>query len=96
MALKEILCPKCGSATYKAGISCGNQKYKCRNPECKITFKENYKNKGWKIGMEAEVLKKIEENCSMRGTARMLGVSLLYVIKVVKKSRARSSTSTIS
>ena len=96
MALKEILCPECGSQTYRAGVNRGNQRYKCRNKECYIAFQEEYERKGCDAGTEDKVLKLMTENCSMRGISRILGVSLPYVIKVVKKSRTKSSTSTIS
>jgi len=92
MAKIEILCPDCGSQTYRAGISRGNQRYKCRNKECYIAFQAEYRRKGCDVESEGKILKLMEESCSMRGISRILGVSLPYVIKVVKKSRERSIT----
>ena len=67
MAIKEVLCPRCESRTYKAGISNGNQRYKCRNKECGKAFQENYINRGFEPGIEDKALNLLEENNSMRG-----------------------------
>jgi transposase-like protein len=91
MAKEEIKCPYCQSEVYKNGINCGCQRYKCRNEVCRKTFQRVYNNIGATPGIEGIVLKLLEENNSLRGISRILGISMPFIFDFLKKKLMKSN-----
>lgn len=88
MAIIEIRCPNCQSLhVIKAGRQeNGAQRYRCQNPACQRTiFQLDYSIKGHLLETQRQIVDLALNGSGIRDTARVLGVSPVTVIKVLKK-----------
>lgn len=88
MVLEAVLCPTCGNDdVVKHGqSSSGNQRYKCRNPEChRSTFMREYAYRGHLPEVKQQIADMAVNGSGIRDTARVLRISPTTVIEELKK-----------
>lgn len=88
MAFIEVHCPDCqGRDIVKFGRQAnGEQRYRCKNPECQRVFLLNYQDKGRLPEVKQKVIDMVLNGSGIRDTARVLGISQMTVMDVLKKS----------
>ena len=94
MAIIEIRCPNCQSLhVIKAGRQAnGAQRYRCQNPPCQRTiFQLDYSIKGHLFETQRQIVALALSGSGIRDTARVLRVSPVTVIKVLKKKAPASA-----
>jgi transposase-like protein len=88
MVVINVKCPDCGSekvGKYGFGKK-GQQRYKCKNAECKTTiFQLEYRNKGCERGVEEKIIRMAVNANGIRDTARVLEISKYKVTATLKK-----------
>ena len=90
MAEIKVLCPYCGSDNIvKYGKnSTGKQRMLCRNPECRHkTFQLEYENYASKPGTKEKIVEMAMNGSGVRDTSRVLKISPVTVIEVLKKQK---------
>lgn len=85
---KKVKCIHCGNDDVrKYGKLNGTQRYQCHNG-CGRTFQVDYKNKAWEPGTDKKVVEMAMNGSGIRDTARVLGISPMTVMSVIKKKPA--------
>ena len=88
MAMIAVSCPNCrGTRVVKAGTQPnGTQRYRCQNPACPRTiFQLAYVALGRRPETQRQIVEMALNGSRIRDTARVLRVSPVTVLKVLKK-----------
>lgn len=87
MVFIEIHCPDCqGEDVVKFGRQPnGEQRYRCKNPDCQRVFLLNYQDKGRLPEVKQKVIDMALNGSGIRDTARVLGISQMTVMDVLKR-----------
>ncbi len=96
MVLIPVKCPDCQSAeVVKYGKQPnGEQRYRCNHSACdRKTFLLNYTNKGNQPGTKEKIIEMAGTGSGIRDTARVLKISPVTVISVLKKQNPSYSRS---
>jgi len=91
MASILVKCPECGGEdVIKHGKTRdGKQRFLCREEGCKTkTFLLEYLRKGWRFGIEEEIVELAMNGSGIRDTARVLKISATTVIEKLKKKES--------
>jgi len=94
VAIIEVHCPDCqGLHAIKAERQAnGAQRYRCQHPACQRTiFQLDYSIKGHLPETQRQIVALALNGSGVRDTARVLGVSPVTVIKVLKKKALPSA-----
>ena len=97
MVLIPVKCPDCQSIdVVKYGKQPnGEQRYRCNNSACdRKTFLLKYVNKGNQPGTKEKIIEMAGNGSGIRDTARVLKISPVTVISVLKKQNPSYSRST--
>jgi transposase-like protein len=89
MATIQVSCPDCRSTQIiKAGKQPnGTQRYRCQNPSCKRTiFQLTHVAHGRRPETQRQIVEMALNGSGIRDTARVLRVSPVTVLRVLKKS----------
>ena len=89
MAMIEVSCPDCQSYNViKAGTQPnGTQRYRCQHPSCPRTiFQLAYGAHGRRAETQRQIVEMALNGSGIRDTARVLRVSPVTVLRVLKKS----------
>src|SRR5512143_952359 len=97
MVLILVKCPACQSTdVVRYGKQPnGEQRYRCNHSACdRKTFLLKYVNKGNQPGMKEKIIEMAGNGSGIRDTARVLKISPVTVISVLKKQNLSYSRST--
>ncbi len=83
MQTPPILCRYCGGASTRYGTSTsGKQRYRCTH--CKRTFQLCYTANACLPSTNTEIVRLLTEGVSLRGIARLIGISLTTVVRRIR------------